>query len=171
MSTMETYDITFTARLRGAIGVTHRARERVEAHTPDEARLKLYEKYEHVSDWKIERVTYDPTMAWSSYMAKLQIMEAHDYKPLCENCPAYDNSDLEDYGHARCDMARNAPLRGLILDLNEKPAIPNGGLTDDEGVVNPEWCPRRRPADWPCNAGVCDHDWTDKPTTEPKEGN
>lgn len=37
------------ARLKNAIGITSHFCEEVTASNPDEARLKLYDKYEHIS--------------------------------------------------------------------------------------------------------------------------
>jgi hypothetical protein len=42
------YTLTFTGRLKGALGVTHTIIDTVEADTFVEAQLKLYDKYECV---------------------------------------------------------------------------------------------------------------------------
>ena len=46
---MNTYTIEFFGRLAGAIGITYRIHETVQADTQGLAVLKLYDKYEHVS--------------------------------------------------------------------------------------------------------------------------
>jgi len=41
--------LTFRAKYKGAIGIFQRFTEEVDAETLEEARLKLYEKYDHIS--------------------------------------------------------------------------------------------------------------------------
>ena len=45
---MNTYKIVFYGRLNGAIGARYFITEIVQADTKEEARLKLYDKYEHI---------------------------------------------------------------------------------------------------------------------------
>ena len=45
---MNTYKIVFYGRLNGAIGICYSITETVQADTEEEARLKLYDKYEHI---------------------------------------------------------------------------------------------------------------------------
>ena len=51
---MKKYKISFIGRLAGAIGKTYRIRTTIEANSPEEAKFKLYEKYEHISQVTIE---------------------------------------------------------------------------------------------------------------------
>jgi len=46
---MTTYLANFIGRENGAIGVTYEITERVKADDIEQARLALYEKYEHIS--------------------------------------------------------------------------------------------------------------------------
>ena len=43
------YRCTFVGRKLGALGVCETVFETVDADSPEEARLKLYENYEHIS--------------------------------------------------------------------------------------------------------------------------
>lgn len=97
---------------------------------------------------------FDPHAAWLSYMAKLGIMEAHGYAPRCEDCPALNDEYMEDYGQVTCSMRTDG--KNTIADLTVSGIAKGYDLDDDDNYVNPEWCPRRRPADWPCNPGVCE---------------
>jgi hypothetical protein len=45
---MNTYKIIFTGRTKGALGITYSIEEEVQANNPEEARLKLYDRYEHI---------------------------------------------------------------------------------------------------------------------------
>ena len=55
---MPIYEISFHGRLKGAIGRMCTYREKIAAKDPEEARLKLYEKYQdihgayHISEGK-----------------------------------------------------------------------------------------------------------------------
>ena len=51
------YNMTFKAREVGAIGVVSNQFEYVEAEDEHEARMKLYEKYEHIEKLTIEELT------------------------------------------------------------------------------------------------------------------
>ena len=88
----------------------------------------------------------DPNLVWHNYMARLQIAESHDKAPDCDACSALDDSIQEDWGVLYCGMEKGD---GLFRTIK----------IDNEGdPINPERCPRRRPKDWPCTAGVCDHE-------------
>jgi hypothetical protein len=47
---MKTYQAKFTGREVGAIGIFYKITATVEAENAEAARLKLYEKYEHLMD-------------------------------------------------------------------------------------------------------------------------
>lgn len=49
------FKITFIGRLAGAIGITYRIVETVEAENDKKAVLKLYEKFEHIHVLSIEK--------------------------------------------------------------------------------------------------------------------
>ena len=46
---MNTYILSFTGRKNGSIGVVYRIREIIEAKSLEEAKIKLYDHYEHIS--------------------------------------------------------------------------------------------------------------------------
>ncbi len=50
---MNKYHIIFFGRLNGALGICYRCSKTVVANSEDEARLKLYETHEHISDVKV----------------------------------------------------------------------------------------------------------------------
>lgn len=50
---MNKYTIEFIGRLAGALGVTYKIIEDVEADSVEAARVKLYDKYEHIYVTKI----------------------------------------------------------------------------------------------------------------------
>ena len=50
---MKTYKATFIGRLKSAIGITYKITDKVKAENEKEANLKLYDKYEHISNLKI----------------------------------------------------------------------------------------------------------------------
>lgn len=51
---MKKYKISFIGRLAGAIGKTYRIRATVEANSPEEAKIKLYEKYDCITQVTIK---------------------------------------------------------------------------------------------------------------------
>lgn len=51
---MRTYRIKFKGRRIGAIGITEKFEETVQAENEEKAILKLYDKYEHISIIKTE---------------------------------------------------------------------------------------------------------------------
>jgi len=54
---MNTYRITFTGRARGAIGIVHGPIiQHITAEDEEKAILALYDKWEHVSRAKIEKL-------------------------------------------------------------------------------------------------------------------
>lgn len=53
---MNTYEITFNGRVNGSQGVITNKTTTVKAENKQRAELKLYEKYEHISNLKIEKV-------------------------------------------------------------------------------------------------------------------
>lgn len=50
---MKKYKATFTGREVNAIGIFYKIETITEGNTEDEARLKLYEKYEHIQELKL----------------------------------------------------------------------------------------------------------------------
>jgi hypothetical protein len=50
---MKEYTITFNGRKAGAIGIFYWITETVQAESEQEAVLKLYEKYDHITQKKI----------------------------------------------------------------------------------------------------------------------
>lgn len=50
---MKTYFITFSGRLKNAIGITYEIKVNINAESKEEAILKLYEKYEHIFVYSI----------------------------------------------------------------------------------------------------------------------
>jgi len=57
---MKTYKIKFEGRLLGAIGAFYNYTEDVEANTFEEAKLKLYDKYDHIQTKEVNGIKYDP---------------------------------------------------------------------------------------------------------------
>lgn len=55
---MKTYQASFKGRLVGAIGIFEQFRDTVEAFNYEEARIKLYDKYEHITDLKLVESEY-----------------------------------------------------------------------------------------------------------------
>ena len=53
---MKTYKATFYGRKVGAIGIRYLIEDTVSADNKEAARLKLYDKYEHISDLKLKEV-------------------------------------------------------------------------------------------------------------------
>jgi len=53
---MKTYNATFTGRNCGAIGIMYLIKTMVRAETPEDARLALHERYEHIMGLKLELV-------------------------------------------------------------------------------------------------------------------
>ena len=53
---MNLYLIRFNGRLKEALGGTFNMAEEVRAPTDKEARLKLYDKYEHIYVWSCQRI-------------------------------------------------------------------------------------------------------------------
>lgn len=54
---MKTFKVTFTGRKKNAIGIFYKISDIVEApknSTDEQIRLKLYDKYEHISNLKIK---------------------------------------------------------------------------------------------------------------------
>ena len=51
------YIADFQGRKAGAIGIFYRIRVTVEAESPEAARMKLYEEYEHLSGVQLTPVT------------------------------------------------------------------------------------------------------------------
>jgi len=53
---MKKFKVSFTGRLIGAIGIFYKIRTEVEMpkeSAPEQIKLKLYDKYEHISEFKI----------------------------------------------------------------------------------------------------------------------
>tara|TARA_R110000822_G_scaffold67329_1_gene164005 strand:- start:460 stop:615 length:156 start_codon:yes stop_codon:yes gene_type:complete len=50
---MKTFKLSFIGRLNGAIGITYKIRENVNAENLEAAKLKLYNKYEHITQIKV----------------------------------------------------------------------------------------------------------------------
>ncbi len=48
------WQVSFNGRTAGAIGITYPITDTVEADTEEEARLKLYDKYEHITQFKAQ---------------------------------------------------------------------------------------------------------------------
>jgi hypothetical protein len=55
---MTTFNIYFIGRYKDALGIRERFEERVKAASYDDAVLKLYDKYEHISVLKFEKEDY-----------------------------------------------------------------------------------------------------------------
>ena len=53
---MKTYTVRFYGRTKGAIGICYPITEKVKAESPEQAFLKLYDKYENVHLPKIKEV-------------------------------------------------------------------------------------------------------------------
>jgi hypothetical protein len=53
---MKKYEIVFIGREVNAIGITYRIQTIVEAENTDEAKLKLYDNYEHISISSINEI-------------------------------------------------------------------------------------------------------------------
>ncbi len=53
---MKKYMCTFSGRQKGAIGIFHRCSDVVEAENPEQAREKLYDKWEHISGLRVEEL-------------------------------------------------------------------------------------------------------------------
>lgn len=53
---MKEYTISFTGRLKDAIGVVYKITASVEAQTEKDAILKLYDKYEHILQPKVKKI-------------------------------------------------------------------------------------------------------------------
>lgn len=54
---MSLFEITFTGRKLGAIGIMQHFRRIVSAETPEAARLKLYETHEHVTNATLRQMS------------------------------------------------------------------------------------------------------------------
>ena len=52
---MTTYTVKFTGRTNGAIGIFYPITETVQAENEEAAKLKLYEKYEHITNIQIKK--------------------------------------------------------------------------------------------------------------------
>lgn len=53
---MKKFKVSFKGRLNGAIGIFYKIRTKIEMpkdSTPEQIKLKLYDKYEHISEFKI----------------------------------------------------------------------------------------------------------------------
>lgn len=53
---MKTYKATFTGRKINAIGIFYKITDTVEAENEEQARLKLFEKYEHIQSLKLNQI-------------------------------------------------------------------------------------------------------------------
>lgn len=51
---MKTFNISFIGRYKNALGIRERFTEKVKAPSYDDAVLKLYDKYEHISVLKFD---------------------------------------------------------------------------------------------------------------------
>lgn len=56
---MKTYKATFVGRRVLAIGITHRVETEVNGIDPEDARLNLYDRYEHISNLELTEVKED----------------------------------------------------------------------------------------------------------------
>ncbi len=65
---------------------------------------------------------FDPLRAWYRFRANTALIASPD----CVKCILLSENGA-------CEMA------GMSVSFDE----------DDDGPITPEWCPRRRPADWP----------------------
>lgn len=54
---MKVYECTFTARRKGAIGASYPQREKLLAESEEAARLKLYDRYDHLVGFKVVSVS------------------------------------------------------------------------------------------------------------------
>jgi len=54
---MKKFIATFTGREKNAIGIFYKITDIVEADDQEQARLKLYDKYEHIHQLTFEEVT------------------------------------------------------------------------------------------------------------------
>jgi len=50
---MKIFKLSFIGRLKGAIGITYKIHETVKAENLEAAKLKLYDKYEHITQIKV----------------------------------------------------------------------------------------------------------------------
>ena len=53
---LNTYKISFTGRLKGAIGIFYPITDKVQATDEKAAILALYDKYEHISNPKVKKI-------------------------------------------------------------------------------------------------------------------
>ena len=53
---MHTYKISFTGRLKGAIGIFYKITDTVRATDEKAATLALYDKYEHIHQLKVKKI-------------------------------------------------------------------------------------------------------------------
>jgi hypothetical protein len=56
---MKNYRASFTGRKVGAIGITYFIIDYVEAENEEQARLKLYDRYEHITGLKLDDCSKD----------------------------------------------------------------------------------------------------------------
>jgi len=49
MDELKTYNVSFSGRLNGAIGIAAPMTKQVLANNPEQAKLRLYKEYEHIS--------------------------------------------------------------------------------------------------------------------------
>lgn len=57
--TTKTYRVNFKGRQVGAIGIFYAIADTVQGEDEEQARLKLYEKYEHISGLKLTEIKTD----------------------------------------------------------------------------------------------------------------
>lgn len=72
------YLATFNGRTKGAIGIFHRCGPiEVSGETREEARLKIYDTHEHLSDVHMVCVTKGPDGTYRCFGCKLVMPAAH----------------------------------------------------------------------------------------------
>ena len=80
---MKTYKITFKGRLNGAIGITYGCEAVVVAENEKEARLVLYDDYEHIRIRSIREVEHEKTQKTLVYRTIKHKWNIHSSNALC----------------------------------------------------------------------------------------